>query len=100
MSLMAAKSHTQNLTSAAAASGIEMRGKFNVGLTGTWVGTVKLQRSYDGTNWETLSKDANGSEASYTANCSMVVEEPEAGVQYRWNCTAFTSGTIATRISQ
>ena len=97
---MTAKVKTQNLTSATAAGGIEMRGKFNASLTGTWVGTVVLQRSYDGTNFETVSKDASGSDASFTANCSIVVEECETGVIYRWNCTAYTSGTIATRISQ
>jgi hypothetical protein len=100
MSLMGAKAKTQNLTSATAAGGIEMRGKFNASLTGTWVGTVVLQRSYDGSTYETVSKDSAGADASFTANCSIVVEECESGVSYRWNCTAFTSGTIQTRISQ
>jgi hypothetical protein len=101
MSLMAAKVKTQALSSATAAGGIEMRGKFNASIQGTFVGTVVIQRSYDnGSTWETVSKDASGSDASFTAPCSIVVEESEAGVQYRWNCTAYTSGTINTRISQ
>jgi hypothetical protein len=97
---MTAKVKTQALSSAAAAGGIEMRGKFNASVQGTFVGTVVLQRSYDGSTWETVSKDASGSDASFTAPCSLVVEESETGVQYRWNCTAYTSGTINTRISQ
>ena len=97
---MTAKSKTQNLTSAAAAGGIEMRGKFNASIQGTFVATVVLQRSYDGSSWETVSKDSAGADASFTAPCSLVVEESETGVQYRWNCTSYTSGTIATRISQ
>ena len=75
-------------------------GQFNVSLSGTFVATVALERSFDGTNWFTCSRDSAGTAASWTAPMSVVVEEPEAGVLYRLNCTAFTSGTVTYRMSQ
>lgn len=75
--------------------------QFNVTLSGTFVGTVQIERSFDrGANWRAISRDSAGTAAAYTAPMSVVVEEPEAGVLYRLNCTAYTSGTITYRISQ
>lgn len=76
-------------------------GKFNVSASGTFVATIKLERSFDnGDNWFVCSSDASGTEASWTAPFSVVAEEPSAGVLYRLNCTAYTSGTVTYRISQ
>ena len=76
-------------------------GKFNVTISGTFSGTVKVERSFDaGANWHVCSRDSAGTEAAFTAPASIVLEEPEAGVLYRLNCTAYTSGTINYRISQ
>ena len=75
-------------------------GAFNVSLRGTFVGTVQIERSFDGTNWFVASRDSAGTAALFTAPASVIVEEPEAGVQYRLNCTAYISGTINYRISQ
>lgn len=74
--------------------------QFNVSVRGTFVGTVQLERSFDGTNWFVASRDSAGTAAAWTAPMSVVVEEPEAGVIYRLNCTAYTSGTITYRMSQ
>lgn len=73
---------------------------FNVSLWGTFVGTVSLERSFDlGTTWLPLT--ANGvSIESFTAPCSEQLQEDELKVQYRFNCTAYTSGTINYRLSQ
>ena len=66
---------------------------FNVSVWGTFVGTVQLQRSFDGgTTWIPT--------ASYTAVDSDIGEEPEDSVLYRFECTAYTSGTINYRLSQ
>ena len=74
---------------------------FNVSAWGTFVGTVKLERSFDaGVTWLDCSRDSAGTTASFTAPFSVVVEEPEAGVLYRLNCAAYTSGTVSYRISQ
>ena len=88
-------------TGTGASSPIAVAGGFNFRLAGTFVATVKLERSFDdGTSWAVVSKNIDGQEAAYTAAVDAVGNEPEAGVTYRWNCTAFTSGQIDYRISQ
>jgi hypothetical protein len=70
----------------------------NISLWGTFVGTVQVERAFDGgSNWLPLT--ALGSAIAFTGPVSEVFEEGEAGVQYRLNCTAYTSGTINYRMS-
>jgi hypothetical protein len=60
-------------------------------LSGTWVGTMKLQRSYDGgSTWLDY--------ISYTANSSIEITALEP-TQYRWYCSAYTSGTATGQLS-
>jgi hypothetical protein len=74
---------------------------FNVSASGTFVATAQLERSFDnGVSWFVCSSDAAGTAASWTAPFSVVAQEPTAGVLYRLNCTAYTSGTVTYRISQ
>jgi hypothetical protein len=76
-------------------------GHFNVTIYGTFAGTVQLQRSFDaGTTWHTVSKDSSGSDAAYSAPISLVCLEPENNVQYRLNCSVYSSGTINYRLSR
>ena len=83
-----------------------LTGKVNMSLWGTFSATVQPERSFDsGTTWIPMSTDSIGTLASYTAPMSIVVEEVEGfpgtrEVQYRWNCTAYTSGTVNYRIGQ
>ncbi len=83
---------------------VEVWGEFNISLSGDGVGTYKLEKSYDGTNWIDVCKNVDGDVLSFAkltgAEISLVCYEPERGVQYRWNCTADTSGTTTARISQ
>lgn len=73
---------------------------FNVSLWGTFVGAVRLERSFDGgTTWLPLTA-AGIALYAWTAPASEIAEEPETGVIYRLSCTAFTSGTINYRVSQ
>jgi len=58
----------------------------DVWVSGTFVGTVLVQASPDGTNWVTV---ANGS-----LTAPGVVPIPTSAKQVRINCTAYTSGTI------
>lgn len=70
-------------------------GQFNFPLSGTWVGTVHVQRSFDGgTTWMDVD--------SFTANTEQVGDEPEGEVQYRFGVKTgnYTSGTVVGRISQ
>ena len=74
--------------------------RFNVSLWGTFVGTVILERSFDGgTTFLPCAIDAAGDANAYTAPMSIVAAEPEPGVYYRLRCSAFTSGTINYRMS-
>lgn len=67
-------------------------GAFNVSLAGTFVGTVVLQRSFDqGATWKDV--------VSWTAPVETSRTEIEDKVQYRYNCTAYTSGTVTYRLS-
>lgn len=75
--------------------------QFNISGSGTFVATVQLERSFDNAaTWIVCSSDSAGTAASFTAPFSVVAEEPEAGVVYCLNCTAYTSGTVTYRISQ
>lgn len=79
---------------------VAIDGRANMTVSGTFVATLTLQRSFDdGTTWHTVAKDADGNAAAYTAPVSLTFEEPETGILYRLNC-AFTSGTVNFRISQ
>jgi hypothetical protein len=72
--------------------------RFNVTVFGTFVGTVVIERSFDsGTTFVPVLR--SGTAVSYTVPSTEVFEEPEAGVQWRVRCSAFTSGTISYRLS-
>lgn len=89
-----------NFVTTGNSTGQTVYGPFNMFLWGTFSGTVLLQRSFDsGGTWITCSTDSSGTLASYAAAVSLVINEPEAGMQYRLNCSAYTSGTINYRIS-
>lgn len=68
-------------------------GYYNLSLEFIGSGTIAVQRSFDGgAHWKTIS--------TYTTNTESVDFEPEEGVMYRLNCTAFTAGPIICRLSQ
>lgn len=80
---------------------VALRGAFNLMLSGAFVATVQLERSFDGgLTWQVVSRDAQGAPAGYTAACNLSGDEPEPSVLYRVNCTAFTSGPVGYRLSQ
>lgn len=73
--------------------------QMNMSLWGAFVATLVLERSFDkGVTWLPLT--ALGTSFSFTGPCTETFEEYEAGAQWRWRCTAFTSGTVNYRISQ
>jgi hypothetical protein len=74
---------------------IALEGKFNLSISGTWVATVTVQRSFDkGVAWLDVE--------THTENVEKQGEEIEDGVLYRVGCKTgeFTSGTVVARISQ
>lgn len=77
--------------SAQASPSFKRASGFNISLSGTWVATVNLERSFDqGATWVIVK--------SYTANAQEVVDDPSPDNFYRFNCTAFTSGPVVFRI--
>lgn len=77
-------------------SGIQLRGTFNLSIAGTWVATVTVQRSFDGTTWLDVE--------DYTANTQKIGEASNQGesVWYRVGVKTgnYTSGTCNVRLSQ
>ena len=78
------------------------KGVFNVSLSGTWVGTVTVQRSFDRF---TAANDAAATwrdVATYTANTEDMLYEPEANVYYRIGMENgdYTSGTCNMRLGR
>ena len=95
------KQGTFAATGRSAAPHARVRGTYNVSVWGVFSGTVRLERSFDGgTTWIPVSRDSSGNDASFTAPCGITGFEPEDGVLYSMNCTAYVSGTINFRISQ
>lgn len=74
-------------------SSVAIQASFNVSLSGFGVATVAIERSFDsGSTWVVVE--------SFAADVERRGLEPEDGILYRVNCTAYTSGTIAYRISR
>ncbi len=74
----------------------------NAGPNGTWTGTVRLERSFDGgTTWIVCGIGGDGTQAIWSTgtDISVVPGEPEKGMAYRLNCTAFAAGPINYRMS-
>src|SRR3712207_1653166 len=74
-------------------------GTFNCEVRGSFVGTVQLTRSLDGTNWVPVT-NAVGQYNSFDKPASFVATAAETSEQWRFEVTDFKTGTIYTRISQ
>lgn len=75
--------------------GVSLKGGFNLSISGTWVGRLTLQRSFDkGVTW----KDIN----YYTTNSENWDIEPEYGILYRigFKTGDYTSGDAEVRLSR
>jgi len=74
--------------------------RMNASVWGTFTATLQLERSFDGgTTWIPVSRDVVGTAAVFTAPFTTQITETESGVLYRFNCTAYTSGTANFRLS-
>ena len=69
---------------------------FNITVSGG-VAVVQVERSFDtGVTWFVVLSDSLRTALPE----SFTLSEPEFGVLYRLNCTAWTSGTVTYRLSQ
>lgn len=69
--------------------------RFNVSVSGTWAGTVTLQRSFDNSGtWVDVD--------TFSANTETSVLDPEMSIQYRIGMKNgdYTSGTVNLRLSR
>ena len=90
-----AASDVSALTENSFCTQVNLMGFFNLSITGTWVGTVTVQRSFDGgTNWVDVE--------NYTSNVQDVGYEAEENIFYRVGIKTgnYTSGTAVCRIGQ
>ena len=74
---------------------VELRGYFNLSITGTWTATVTVQRAFDGgSTWYDCD--------TWTANTQEYGLEPEGGIQYRVGVKTggYTNGQPVVRLSQ
>jgi len=70
-------------------------GHLTISISGTWVGSVTLQRSFDaGSTWVDVK--------SYTSNDEESLYDPTAGIQYRIGIKTgnYTSGTASVRLAK
>lgn len=67
--------------------------KVSVSISGVWVATVTLQRSFDGATFFDVS--------NFTANAEVIADEPEPNITYRLGVKTgnFTSGTVVLRLA-
>jgi hypothetical protein len=88
-------------TGSGVSSAIAVHGRMSILIDGG-SGDVEIERSTDdGATWFTISRDSAGNPALYataTLGFNGFVDEPEFGIKYRLNCSAFTSGTITYRL--
>ena len=84
-----------DFTSATASDPIALAGLFTISLdyaTGTGIGTVKMQRSFDnGVTWKPTDTFTTDEETNAEAASDLL---------WRLECTAYTSGTIACILEQ
>jgi hypothetical protein len=87
---------TRNITSGNQFSdSIQLQGGFNISLSGTWVATVHVQRSFNkGDTWHDVE--------TWTENTQEYGIEYEEGMYYRVGVKDgnYSSGTVVARLSQ
>lgn len=83
---------TGTFTGTGVSASLMLERHFNISINGG-SGTVQIQRSFDdGSTFRKVKE--------YTADIEETGIEPEGGIYYRLECTAFTSGTISYRLAQ
>ncbi len=82
-----------SFTGTGASAALELRGDYNLSLSGFGTADVALQRSFDGgVSWNDVD--------SFAGDAEMAGFEAEGGMLYRLNCGAHSAGTIAYRLSR
>ena len=98
---MGTVNHAEAFGGAVAGTVVKISGKFDVLIEGG-VGTVAIERSLDGeVSFQAVSRDEIGTPAAYTTAGDVafngMLEEADSDIPYRFNCTAWTSGSVNAR---
>ena len=97
---LASQLQTGSFTALGNSPQISFFGQFNVSIWGTFIGTVELQKSFDGgVTWLPAGTFNQGSNSDINSPLSYAWQEYEYGVYYRLACNHYTSGTINYRLS-
>jgi len=89
-----------SFTATGQSAGILAGRGLNLTLSGTFVATVTVQRSFDGgTTWHAVFTPDGLVARQFTGPVSLSLWEPEEGVLYRLDC-AWTSGEAVYRLSR
>ena len=82
-----------SFTATGASAALELRGDYNLSLSGFGTAVIALQRSFDGgASWKALD--------SFAGDAELAGHEPEGGMLYRLDCVSWSDGTIAYRLSR
>jgi len=74
---------------------IDVKGSWSFTTHGNWEATVEIQRMEDGTNWETFRTYTSVITGGVSSRNIQKSDTEEAdGVQYRINCTSYTSDRV------
>lgn len=89
---------TASITAPGASASIKVqKGRFAIALSGTFVATVAVERSIDGGSTFRAVQSFSNADAPTV----QVGEEVNSdGALYRFNCTAYTSGTAVAELDQ
>lgn len=78
---------------------VRVAGRTNISITGAFTGSLRLARSFDaGATWAPCT--IGGQAVAFTGPATEEIDEIEAGVLYRFECTALSAGQANWRISR
>lgn len=93
------RSGTLSATGVMATPFIDLGGRWNLSLWGTFVASVRLVRSFDGgVTW--IPCTFGGSPVVFSGPASEVIDAPEGNVIYALDVLSYTSGPISWRASR
>ena len=81
---------TETISSNASTAALQIRGHFNLSISGTWSATVTVQRSWNNSDWFDVD--------TFTANYEGVGFDAEE-VYYRATVSGYASGDVVIRLS-
>ncbi|WP_299438918.1 hypothetical protein [uncultured Rhodospira sp.] len=91
-------------TAPGTSASVELHGDFNVTLGGVFGARVRLERTFDGgATWHRVLAPARttaGDHHHWSSPISVVLNEPEQGVEYRLVCASYANGPVIYRLSQ